>query len=97
MAKRLTSVFTDNMDSCIFTGSPYIERHHIFGGSNRTMSEQYGFVVPLRYDLHPNGARADQRYSKQIDEHLKQKAQAYYEDHYGSRDSFIKVFGRSYL
>jgi len=97
MAKRLTSVFTDDMDTCIFTGSPYIERHHIFGGSNRVNSEQYGFVVPLRYDLHPNGARADQRYSKQIDDHLKKMAQEYFEAHYGSREAFRRVFGRSYL
>lgn len=97
MAKRLTSVFTEDMDSCFFTGSPYIERHHIFGGSNRKHSEQYGFVVPLRYDLHPNGARADQRYAKQIDDHLKKMAQDYYENHYGSREKFIRTFGRNYL
>ncbi len=97
MAKRLTSVFTDNMDCCIFTGSTYIERHHIFGGSNRNASEKYGFVVPLRYDLHPNGARADQRHAKQIDLYLKQLAQRYFEEHYGSREEFMKIFGRSWL
>jgi hypothetical protein len=37
------------------------------------------------------------RYSKQIDDHLKQMAQEYYENHYGSRESFIRTFGRSYL
>lgn len=97
MAKRLTSVFTDDMDVCIFTGSTNVERHHIFGGSNRKMSERYKFVVPLRYDLHPNGARADRRYSKQIDTHLKQMAQEYFENHYGSREDFMKIFGRNYL
>ena len=97
MAKRLTSVFTEDMDSCIFTGSTCVERHHIFGGSNRTMSEQYGFVVPLRPDLHPNGVHADQRYSKQIDDHLKKMAQEYFENHYGCREVFIRTFGRSYL
>lgn len=98
MAKRLTSVFTDDMDTCILTGSPYIERHHIFSGNpNRKLSEQYGFVVPLRYDLHPNGARANQKYAKQIDEHLKKMAQTYFEDHYGSREKFISIFGKSWL
>jgi hypothetical protein len=97
MAKRLTSVFTDDMDSCIFTGSNCVERHHIFGGSSRVMSEQYGFVVPLRPDLHPNGVHANPKHSKEIDDHLKQMAQEYYEDHYGSRESFIRAFGRSYL
>ena len=97
MAKRLTSVFTEDMDHCIFTGSPYVERHHIFGGSNRVLSEQYGFVVPLRYDLHPNGARADMRYATKIDKYLKQKAQQYFEEHYGNREKFRRLFGRSWL
>ena len=30
MAKRLWSVFTEDMDHCYFTGSPVVERHHIF-------------------------------------------------------------------
>lgn len=97
MAKLLTSVFTDDMDHCIFTGSPYVERHHIFGGSNKKRSEKYGFVVPLRYDLHPNGVRADMRYAKEIDTYLKQMAQRYFEEHYGTREEFMEIFGRSYL
>lgn len=97
MAKRLTSVFTDNMDACIFTGSYEVERHHIFGAANKSRSEEYGYVVPLRYDLHPNGARADMRYAKEIDTHLKQMAQRHYEENKGTRDDFIKEFGRNYL
>lgn len=30
MAKRLKSVFTDDMEHCYFTGSPNCHRHHIF-------------------------------------------------------------------
>lgn len=97
MAKRLTSVFTDNMDSCIFTGSYDIERHHIFGGSNRKLSEKYGFVVPLRYDLHPNGARVNPKYGQAVDTKLKRMAQEYFEANYGSREDFRQLFGRSYL
>lgn len=97
MAKRLKSVFTCDMDRCIFTGSPYVERHHIFGGSNRAASEEYGFVVPLRYDLHPNGARADPNKSELIDKQLKLMAQKYFENFYGTREEFMAIFGRSYL
>lgn len=97
MAKRLTSVFTKDMDSCYFTGSPYVERHHIYGAYNRKKSEEYGFVVPLRYDLHPNGARADRRYAAQIDEHLKKMGQEYFENNYGTREEFMQIFGRNYL
>ena len=96
MAKKLTSVFTNDLDHCMFTGSPYVERHHIFGASNRNRSEKYGFVVPLRPDLHPNGANAGKD-AKSIDIKLKTMAQEYYEEHYGTRADFIKEFGRSYL
>lgn len=97
MAKRLTSVFTDDMDCCIFTGSYDVERHHIYGGSNRKFSEEYGFVVPLRYDLHPNGARVNPKYGQKVDAKLKRMGQEYFEAHYGSREDFIRLFGRSYL
>lgn len=97
MAKQLKSVFTDDMDSCIFTGSTQVERHHIFGAFNRKKSEKYGFVVPLRYDLHPNGARADPRHAKEIDVYLKRMAQEHYESNIGTREEFIQEFGRSYL
>ena len=59
MAKKLWSVFTYDMDHCYFTGSPYVERHHIFEGRQgyKEKSENRGFIMPLRYDLHPNGVR----------------------------------------
>lgn len=98
MGKRLWSVFTDDMDHCYFTGSPCVERHHIFGGPNRTASERRGFTVPLRPDLHPNGAQfMATPENKQIDGMLKRMAQEYYEAHYGSREDFRSEFGKSYL
>lgn len=96
MGKKLKSVFTDDMDHCMFTGYPGVERHHIFGGSNRKRSEKYGFVAPLRPDLHPNGVHAGPD-AKTIDLILKMKAQVYFEERYGTRDDFIREFGKSYL
>lgn len=94
--KRLHSVFTDDMDHCMFTGSAPVERHHIFGGSNRKKCEKYGFIAPLRPDLHPNGVFAGKD-AKSVDLVLKTKAQAYYEEHHGTREDFIREFGKSYL
>ncbi len=96
MGKKLTSVFTDDMDHCFFTGAAPVERHHIYGGSNRKKSEKYGFVVPLRPDLHPNGVFAGPD-AKEIDTKLKTMAQEYYEEHYGTREDFRREFGKSYL
>lgn len=96
MSKRLWSVFTDDMDHCYFTGTAPVERHHIFGGANRKNSEKYGFIVPLRPDLHPNGVYAGQS-AKLIDVKLKTIAQEYFEREYGTRDDFRHIFGKSYL
>ena len=96
MAKRLWSVFTDDMDHCYFTGYSPVERHHIFGGANKKKSEMYGFIMPLRPDLHPNGVFAG-RDAKEIDTKLKQMAQEYFEEHIGSREMFMREFGRNYL
>lgn len=96
MAKKLFSVFTDDLDHCYFTGCAPVERHHIYGGNNRQRSGQYGFVVPLRPDLHPNGVHAGAD-AKLIDTRLKIMAQEYFEAHYGTRADFIAEFGRSYL
>lgn len=96
MSKRLWSVFTDDMDHCYFTGTAPVERHHIFGGANRKNSEKYGFIVPLRPDLHPNGVYAGQS-AKLIDVKLKTMSQEYFEREYGTRDDFRRIFGKSYL
>lgn len=96
MSKRLWSVFTDDMDHCYFTGTAPVERHHIFGGVNRKNSEKYGFIVPLRPDIHPNGVYAGQS-AKLIDVKLKTMAQEYFEREYGTRDDFRRIFGKSYL
>ena len=99
MAKRLWSVLTDDMDHCYFTGSPDVERHHVFEGrkGNKVKSELRGFVVPLRRDLHPNGVWFKRTPENlQIDKILKQRCQIYYESHYGTRYDFIKEFGKSY-
>ena len=98
MAKRLTSVFTDDMDHCIETGITQCHRHHIFGASNRSKSEKYGFVIPIAYYLHEfQEGSIHNNPNEGLDLKWKQKAQAYYEEHYGTREQFIKEFGRNYL
>lgn len=97
-SKGLSSVFTDDMNHCFFTGSPYVERHHIFGASNRKRSENYGFVIPLSPKLHPNGAGATWGNDiADLDLRLKRMAQTYYEAHIGTREGFREEFGKSWL
>lgn len=94
--KKLKSVFTDDMNRCFYTESNLVERHHIFGASNRANSEKYGFVIPLRPDYHPNGTQFN-RENGDVDTMLKQMAQTYYELHYGTREQFRAEFGKSWL
>lgn len=97
--KKLYSVIQDSLETCFVTGSSNVAVHHIFSGNGRRKRcEKYGFVVALEpryhnmsnYSVHavPNAG---------LDLHLKQTAQKYFEEHYGDRNRFIEVFGRSYL
>jgi len=98
MAKKLWSIFTDDMNHCYFTGSLEVERHHVFGAANRSRSEVYGYVIPLHPTLHPNGAMFKiTKENLKIDKYLKQRCQRDYEKKHGSREDFIKEFGESYL
>ena len=61
-------------------------------------SEKYGFVVPLRPDLHPNGVNFKRTPENlKIDLFLKQEAQLHYEENIGSREDFRREFGKSWL
>ena len=101
----MRSVFTDDFSRSIVSGRSdrKIEVHHIFGGFNRDRSTKYGYVVPLLDTEHPNGSWARANWVKhgeqlmQIDKHLKISAQLHFEAHHGSREDFIREFGRSYL
>lgn len=94
------SIFTDDMNACYFQKrTDGIERHHVFGGANRKRSEKYGFVIPLHYSLHPNGAgcQLSQDERNDLDRVLKQECQKWYLEHIGGIDSWMKEFGRNYL
>lgn len=102
--KKLWSIFTDNMNRCIYSGyedpegTPYpqIERHHIFGGAYRKKSEKYGFVAPLHNSYHPNGVNAPEDW-KAIDDDLKSRCREYWEENIGTLDEFREEFGGSNL
>lgn len=98
LAKRLWSVFTDDMERCYFTGTPHCHRHHIFYGSRRAISERYGFIIPVACYLHefaPDSIHENP--NKGLDLKLKQMAQIYFEEHNGTREEFRSIFGRSWL
>lgn len=83
---------------CLVCGSWNIEDHHIFFGvSKRPLSEKYGLKVWLCPTHHRGTQGVHGRDGHKLDMELKQLGQKSFEYHYGDRDEFIKLFGKSYL
>lgn len=95
--KQLWQVFTDDFEHSIMSGLSPVAIHHIFGKSERKLSEKYGFLIPLTPHEHNMGGQKCIHQNKDFDLYWKRKAQEYYEEHYGTRDDFRKEFGKSYL
>lgn len=89
------SIITDDMKHCIVFGceNPVCEEHHVVHGTaNRKVSDKRGLVIPLCREHHSEIHR-----ERKMDLYYKQIAQNAYETKYGSREQFIKEFGKSYL
>ena len=95
MADKRFSILVDDLDYCIVCGKPHPHKHEVFFGSKRTLSIKYGMVLPLCY-LHHEGNESPHM-NREIDLQYKKKAQAIWESTYGTREDFIRIFGKSYL
>ena len=87
-----------NDKKCFICGSDInLHKHHIFyGTANRRISEKQGCWVYL-CAKHHNLSKEGVHYDKEKDLYLKKFAQATWEMEKGSREEFIKIFGRNYL
>lgn len=72
-----------------------LHRHHVFAGSRRKASEDWGCWVWLRGDWH-NLAPYGVHHDAALDRRLKQETQTRFESLYG-HDKFMQVFGKNYL
>ena len=72
------------------------EEHHIFGGPNRTLSEQYGLKVYLCLECHQFGKHAVHKDQAVMNDIHKQGQEAF-ENQLRSRQQFMQIFGRNYL
>ena len=70
--------------------------HHVFyGSSNRKMSDKYGLTIYLCADHHTGSSGI--HFNKALDEGVKMLAQSKFEELYGSRDEFRRLFSKSVL
>ena len=80
-------------DKCFICGKPHVDRHHIFGGRNRQMSEAQDCVVYLCRDHH---REAHDHPNTGLDLYLKRTMQKQFEMT-SSREQFLKLFEKSYM
>lgn len=73
-----------------------LHEHHIFGGPNRTHSEEYGLKVYLCLLHHMYGPEAVHT-NAEIMKKLQQQGQQAFEARCGSREEFMKIFGKNHL
>lgn len=90
---------TRNDRECFITGrTDKLQRHHIYPGPNRKISDRMGFWVWLTQDLHngndPRAVHNDP--NGELDAWLKRLCQLIYEKTH-TREDFLKLIGKSYL
>lgn len=94
--QRKTVKFPTVEKKCYITGATKgLHKHHIFGGANRKLSELYGLYVYLIPEYHTgdNGVH----FNREFDLQLKREGQMKFEAIHGSREDFVRVFGKNYL
>ena len=87
-----------NEKKCFITGSTEnLDLHHIYGASNRNISDKNGFWVWLRHDYHiADSPNKTPHNCRMTDLYLKEICQREYEKTH-SREEFIALIGRNYL
>lgn len=95
------SIMQEDREHCYICGrngnGDPLEAHHVFGGPNRKLSEKDGLKVYLcGEECHRNGKYSAHR-NPDTSLFLKKKAQEKCECKFGTREEFIKRYGRNYL
>ena len=88
----------------IIDGNPNTERHHVFGGPNRSLADDDGLWVPLTGKHHKDGDISAHK-CKEFQTLLHIIGQLAYEKHLvangisedSAREMFRKRYGKSYL
>lgn len=98
MAKT-KSIITDYDGICAFCGEPAECEHHLlFGTGIRQLAEKDGLKVPSCNNCHNMASIPERIHDNPMAEKLsKMLGQAVYESQIGSREDFMRRYGKSYL
>lgn len=93
----MRSLISDNQ-VCVVCGTTYwLERHHVYGASNRNKSEEDGAWCYLCHNHH-TGSRHSVHMDAEMAWKLKEYTQRKWMERYGkTEEDFRKRYGRSYL
>ena len=92
----MKSVIT-NSSACYLCGKPGTETHHCIFGSKRKLADKDGLTVRLCHSCHDAIHHSPKEFDQQMQRALKKIAQEKWEEKYGSREEFIKRYGKNYL
>lgn len=103
----MRSIMQSDRELCYLCGKPEywnsngmyekLEEHHVFSGPNRKLSEKYGLKVYLHgITCHREGADSAHK-NKIVRKALQAAGQKSYESVHGSREDFVKIFGKNYV
>lgn len=89
------SIMQDKKE-CYITGDTQgLHKHHVFAGSRRQASDEWGCWVWLRADWH-NLSDYGVHFNHDLDMRLRRETQEKFESLYG-REKYMEVFGKNYL
>ena len=97
--KKTRSIVTNDTYACYFCGKKADCEHHLlFGNGTRKLAEEDGIKVPVCNTCHTIGPVIGRIHDNPVGEKLsKMLGQAIYENKIGTRDDFMKRYGKSYL
>ena len=95
----MKSIVTEYTDICFFCQHPSECEHHlIFGNGLRDLADEDGLKVPSCNKHHNMGQISERIHDNPMAEKLsKMLGQAVWESHYGTREQFMKRYGKNYL
>lgn len=93
--KLLNNPQWDAGETCVVCGGIYVQHHHVLYGVKRKKADAHGYIIPLCVDHHIGGNGIHKNRGMAL--YWMQLAQQHFEKHKGTREDFIREFGKSYL